>query len=195
MIQKMMIILASITVLIVAGCGDIGNDLGQDDFQQENIADQPQIGQEEQIPTTAPSEAGMGNTVSVHYTLTLEDGSVADSSLNMEPLTFTIGAQQMIPGFEQAIIGMSVGETKEFSVPSSEAYGEYDPALVETIAREDLGIEEELEEGMMLQMMTETGMPTQVEIVEVTDETITIDLNHPLAGETLYFDVEVISIQ
>lgn len=135
----------------------------------------------------------VNSTVSVNYTGRLEDGTVFDSSLNpgREPLSTTLGQGNLIPGFEQGLIGMSVGESKTINIPCIDAYGEVNEQLVGEVPKDR--VPEEITVGQMLQTMTPQG-PMNVLVKEVHDEHVILDANHPLAGKDLIFDLEVISI-
>ena len=137
-----------------------------------------------------PAIAKTGDTVRVHYTLKLADGTVYDTSIGSEPLEFTIGQGKVIPGFEQAVIGMQVGETKTFTVPADQAYGQRQEDLIIEVDRDQLSPDINPEVGMMLQ-----GSQGIVTIIEVTETTIKVDANHPLAGQDLTFDIEIIEIR
>jgi peptidylprolyl isomerase len=137
-----------------------------------------------------------GDRVRVHYTGRLEDGQVFDSSRDDEgkgePLEFTIGAGQVIPGFDEAVRGMSVGETKTVEIESEDAYGPRREGLVATIDREHAQFPVEPQVGMSLALPLQDGRQIEVVVTEVTDQHVTIDGNHPLAGEKLIFDVELV---
>lgn len=137
-----------------------------------------------------------GDRVRVHYTGRLEDGQVFDSSRDDEgkgePLEFTIGAGQVIPGFDEAVRGMSVGETKTVEIESEDAYGPRREGLVATIERERAQFPVEPQVGMSLALPLQDGRQIEVVVTEVTDQHVTIDGNHPLAGEKLIFDVELV---
>ena len=135
-----------------------------------------------------------GDTVKIHYTGTLSDGTQFDSSSGRDPLSFQLGAGQIIPGLEKEIAGMAVGDQKTVTVPAEEAYGPRDPQQVQQVPRNALPPELEPQVGMQLQAQTPNGTPVQLIVIEVTDETITVDANHPLAGQDLIFAVEMIEI-
>lgn len=134
-----------------------------------------------------------GDSVSVNYTGRLDDGSIFDTSLEegREPLKATLGQGQLIPGFENGLIGMSVGETKTIEIPPSDAYGEHNPNMIQEVSREQ--VPADVKVGDMLQGMSQNG-PINVKISEVKDESVILDMNHPLAGKKLIFDLEVISV-
>lgn len=140
------------------------------------------------------STAKNGDTVKIHYTGTLSDGTQFDSSSGRDPLSFQLGAGQIIPGLEKEIAGMAVGDQKTVTVPAEEAYGPRDPQQVQQVPRNALPPELEPQVGMQLQAQTPNGTPVQLIVIEVTDETITVDANHPLAGQDLIFAVEMIEI-
>ncbi len=141
------------------------------------------------------TKANNGDTVKVNYTGKLEDGSVFDSSENREPLEFTMGEGQIIPGFEKAVDGMTAGESTTVDIPSDDAYGERRDDLEMDIAKSELPEEVEPKEGMQLQMkQQENGQVIPVQIVGVGDDKVTIDANHPLAGKDLTFNIEVVDV-
>jgi peptidylprolyl isomerase len=132
-----------------------------------------------------------GDTVRVHYTGRLENGEVFDSSAGGEPLEFKVGAQEVIPGFDNGVRGMSVGDKKTIEIEADDAYGPRVDQLVNSIAREGINLgDTQPEAGMNLIMHVADGQEIPVTITEVTDTHITLDANHPLAGEKLIFDVE-----
>ncbi len=140
------------------------------------------------------SKVQKGDTVRVHYTGKLDDGTVFDSSEGREPLEFTVGAEQVIPGFEQAVEGMEEGETRSVTIPAGDAYGEHREDLVVVIPRNQLPPDIEPEVGMQLQVREPTGQSFVVTVTAFDDETVTLDANHPLAGKDLTFDIEVVEI-
>ena len=139
-------------------------------------------------------QAEHGSRVKVHYTGRLEDGTVFDSSEGREPLAFTIGLGQMIPGFERGVIGMEVGDSREVHIPAEEAYGEYRPEGVLDVARSEIAANLELEVGMRLQATQAGGRRVDMQVIAITDETVTLDANHPLAGKDLIFDIQVVEV-
>ncbi|MBC7238080.1 MAG: peptidylprolyl isomerase [Chloroflexi bacterium] len=138
--------------------------------------------------------AKKGDTVSVHYTGWLSDGTVFDSSLGGEPLTFELGSGEIIQGFDDAVTGMELGESKTVELEPSEAYGPYREELVFEVDRVNLPEGLEPEVGQRLQMRQPDRQPVIVIVTEVNEETITLDANHPLAGERLIFDIELVGI-
>ena len=135
-----------------------------------------------------------GDTVKVHYTGKLRDGSVFDSSENREPLEFTLGEGQIIPGFESAVLGMSVGDKAVAEIAPEDAYGPRRDEMVETVPRNEFPDHLEPEVGQMLRVSQPNGESLVVTIADVTDEAVTLDANHPLAGKELIFDIELIEI-
>jgi peptidylprolyl isomerase len=136
-----------------------------------------------------------GNEVKVHYTGTLEDGTVFDSSEGREPLSFTLGSGNLIPGFEDAVRDMEPGEKKTVTIPSEDAYGAPRQDLMLVIERDRIPENIDPEPGQQLQMQDSTGKSTVVRVAEVTDEAVTLDANHPLAGKDLTFEIEVVEIK
>ena len=134
------------------------------------------------------------STVSVNYTGRLEDGSIFDSSMveGREPLKAKLGEGQLIPGFEAGLIDMSIGETKTVEIEPSNAYGDYNDTLVVEVAKNN--VPENVEPGMMLQTFGPMG-PSIVKVLEIKDEVVVIDANHPLAGKKLIFDLEVVGVE
>jgi peptidylprolyl isomerase len=139
-------------------------------------------------------EAKQGDTVRIHYTGKLDDGTVFDSSEGREPLEFTIGQEQVIPGFEKAVLGMQPGEKRSTTIVPDEGYGPYQDEMVFEVDRSKLPGNMEPQVGMELQVRTPDGMMIPVVIVDVADDRITIDANHPLAGRDLVFDIELVEI-
>jgi len=136
-----------------------------------------------------------GDTVSVHYTGTLEDGTEFDSSYEREePITFTLGVGQMIKGFEDAVLGMKVGEVKTVTLPPEEAYGEYNADLVVSLNRDQFPEDMELTIGKRISLLNTAGQQFTATIVEIGESTVTVDANHELVGETLIFEIELVSI-
>ncbi len=140
------------------------------------------------------AQAKVGDTVKVHYTGKLDDGTIFDSSINNEPLQFTIGEGSIIPGFEQAVIGMLPGDAKTELIPVDMAYGPYMEEMTVTVDREQMPTDVEPEVGQQLQIQQPTGQVIPVIITEISDATITLDANHPLAGEELTFDIQLVEI-
>ena len=141
------------------------------------------------------SENENNKTAKVHYTGTLPDGTVFDSSRDREPFEFVLDAEQVINGFDAAVAAMSVGETKSVTIPVEDAYGPYHEEMVHEIAHSQFGEGVIPEVGMQLQSEGGEGHPPMVATVTVvTDETVTIDANHPLAGQDLTFEIELLEL-
>ncbi len=148
------------------------------------------------------AQAKAGDTVKVHYTGRLEDGSVFDSSechdeecgCETGPLEFIIGEGQVIPGFEQAVTGMSIGESKTVTIPVAEAYGDRQDELVAQVPRSDLPPGMDPEVGQQLEVTQEDGSSFPVLVIDVAADSITLDANHPLAGKDLTFDLKLVAI-
>ena len=141
------------------------------------------------------AQAKIGDTVKVHYTGTLEDGSVFDTSLDREPLEFTIGQGQLIPSFEQAVIGMTVGESKTVNIPVEQAYGPYNEELIFVIDRDELLEGMNPEVGQQLQAQQPDGQTRIVTVIDISEISITVDANHPLAGKDLTFEIKLLEIK
>jgi peptidylprolyl isomerase len=135
-----------------------------------------------------------GDTVRIHYTGTLNDGTTFDSSAGREPLEFTVGSGQIISGLDVALPGMAVGEQKSVTVIAAEAYGEVNADARQDIPRDQIPDDIPLEVGARLQMSRPDGGAIQVVVAAVDAETVTLDANHPLAGKDLTFDIELVSI-
>lgn len=140
------------------------------------------------------AQAEAGNAVKVHYTGKLEDGTVFDSSRDREPLNFTIGEGQVIPGFEQAVVGLEPGEATTTTIAPEDGYGTHREDLVVEIERDQLSDDMEPEVGQQLQLRLQDGRQVPVTVQEVTPDAIIIDANHPLAGKTLVFDIELVDV-
>lgn len=140
------------------------------------------------------TQATAGCTVSIHYTGTLDDGSTFDSSEGRDPLTFQMGEGQIIQGLEAALEGMAVGETKTVTIPAEQAYGPRHAEAVQEVPRDMIPDHIPLDLGTSLQLQTPNGSMMPVTVTAVTDEAVTLDANHPLAGQALTFAVEVVEI-
>lgn len=138
--------------------------------------------------------AKQGDTVQIHYTGKLDDGSVFDSSEGRTPLQFTLGEGMVIAGFEAAVTGMSVGEEKTTCIPADQAYGPRQEEMVFEVPRSEMPEGMDPEVGQQLNVRHESGESTTVMVTEVADDTVTLDANHPLAGEELTFDLELVAI-
>ena len=140
------------------------------------------------------AEAKQGDTVQLHYMGKLQDGTVFDSSRERHPLQFTIGKGQVIAGFEQAVIGMKIGELKTARIPMEQAYGPHRDDMVVTMDRGKLppGVNPRI--GQRLEITQIDNQTSLVTVTEVTESTLTLDANHPLAGKELTFDLELVGI-
>lgn len=148
------------------------------------------------IPLTGCEEKVVeaGDYIKVHYTGTLDDGSVFDSSEGREPLDFTAGAGQMIKGFDAAVIGMKVGEVKTVTIPAEDAYGLHSDEYVLTFSKDELPEDMDPKIGDQLQLTQSNGRVMTVPVVDVTETTVTVDANHSLAGKDLTFEIELVEI-
>jgi FKBP-type peptidyl-prolyl cis-trans isomerase 2 len=135
-----------------------------------------------------------GDTLRIHYTGTLSDGTVFDSSDGRDPLEFTLGAGQVIAGLDAGLEGMRVGEARTLTIPADQAYGPHDPAGRQAVPRGQVPPELSLEVGTMLELTLPEGQVMPVTVAEVTEETVVLDANHPLAGQDLTFVVEMMEI-
>lgn len=135
-----------------------------------------------------------GDTVRAHYTGTLADGTVFDSSREREPLEFTLGKGMLIPGFEAAVEGHETGESVTVTIPPDQAYGDVDPELIFTVPRAQVPEHIPLEVGVPLQLSNEQGQ-MDVTIAEVGEDEVTLDANHPLAGKELTFEIEIVDVK
>ena len=135
-----------------------------------------------------------GSVVKVHYTGTLDSGEEFDSSEGKEPITFEVGSGQIIPGFEKAVIGMKEGEEKDVHIKAEDAYGNPNPELVQKVPKNLVPENIELKEGVVLGMQAPTGQVLPAKVVKIEDDTVELDLNHPLAGKDLNFKIKVVEI-
>ncbi len=140
------------------------------------------------------SEAKSGDTVRVHYTGRLADGTEFDSSAGREPLEFTLGAGNIIPGLDRGIQGMTIGQKATVEVACEDAYGKHHPEGVQQVPRSVLPEDANPQVGGMLQAQTGDGQRVNLIVTEVTEDMLTVDGNHPLAGKDLVFDVELMEI-
>jgi peptidylprolyl isomerase len=140
------------------------------------------------------SQATAGKTVKIHYTGTLENGSQFDSSEGRDPLEFQLGSGQVIPGFDKAVEGMAVGESKTVSIAPEDAYGHRNEQAIQEVPKSALPADLVPVEGMMLQAQNQNQQPVQLTVTAVGDETITVDANHPLAGKTLNFKISLVEV-
>jgi peptidylprolyl isomerase len=135
-----------------------------------------------------------GDTVRVHYTGTLDDGTQFDTSRGKDPLEFAMGQGQLIAGFEKAVADLGVGESCTITLPPEEGYGEINPDMVQEVPRKLMPEGVELKAGLVLQGKAEDGRVDSFTVVSFTDEVVTLDANHPLAGKSLTFEIELLEI-
>ncbi|MBT4577329.1 peptidylprolyl isomerase, partial [Candidatus Woesearchaeota archaeon] len=135
-----------------------------------------------------------GSKIKLHYTGTLEDGTVFDSSKDKEPLEFEVGAGQVIPGFDEGVIGLKAGEKKTINIPADKAYGQYDEKRMGEYPKENVPKDMELKVGAKMFLQSPDGGVALATIKEIKEEVVLLDLNHPLAGKDLTFEVEIIEV-
>ena len=140
------------------------------------------------------SQAKTGDTVKIHYTGTLDDGTQFDSSAGRDPLEFTLGSGQVIPGFDKAVEGMAVGDEKTVNIQPEDAYGPRNDQMVQEVPKSALPDDLEPEAGMGLLARGQDGQVLNLTVVAVGDDSITVDGNHPLAGQNLNFDIQLVDI-
>jgi peptidylprolyl isomerase len=140
------------------------------------------------------STINKGDKVKVHYTGSLEDGTIFDSSKDREPLEFEFGSGQLIPGFENAVSDLTPGDSTKVTIPHAEGYGDVREEMIIEIERDKVPTDISPEVGMQLQVQQPNGQPMPVVIRQVTESHITLDANHPLAGKALTFEIELISV-
>ncbi len=140
-------------------------------------------------------EVKLKDSIKVHYTGTVETGDIFDSSVERDPLAFTVGEGQLLKGFEDAVIGMKVNDSKDIDIPSAEGYGEVRKDLIAEVEKKNLGPDVDPKIGMELMSKYPDGTDVVVRIVDVKEETIVVDANHPLAGQNLKFNIKLVSIE
>jgi len=140
------------------------------------------------------AEAKNGDTVKVHYTGKLDDGTVFDTSIDREPMQFTIGEGQLIPDFEQAAVGMNPGESKTIQIPAENAYGPHHQEMIMVVERSQFPEDLKPEVGQQLQVRQANSQDFVVTVMAVSDSEVTLDGNHPLAGKDLTFDIQLAEI-
>jgi peptidylprolyl isomerase len=140
------------------------------------------------------SQAKTGDTVKVHYTGKLDDGTQFDSSADRDPLEFTVGSGQVIPGFEKAVEGMAVGDSKTVNIPPEDAYGPRHDQMIQQVPKSALPDDLNPTEGMALQARGQDGQVLNLTVTAVDTDSITVDGNHPLAGKPLNFDIQLVEI-
>ena len=144
---------------------------------------------------SSPTTIADGKVVSIHYSLTLDDGSEVDSSRDREPMNYLHGSQNIVPGLEKELTGKELGDKVEVVVPPEEGYGPRYADAQQHIGKKDLPPDMEIQPGMQLGAEGPDGVPMVLHVVSVDDDGITVDLNHPLAGQNLHFTVDVIAIR
>jgi len=140
------------------------------------------------------AQAKHGDTVKVHYTGRLEDGTVFDTSADREPLQFTVGKGEVIPGFEQAVVGMNPGESTTARIPADQAYGPHRQEMVLVADRSELPPDLELEVGQQLRIRQEDGRTFSLWVTDLSGSRVTLDANHSLAGKDLSFDIQLLEV-
>lgn len=140
------------------------------------------------------TQASPGDTVRIHYTGRFPDGATFDSSREREPLEFRLGAGEIIAGLDEAIAGMSVGDTGVVNIPADKAYGPHQPEAVQTIPRETIPSHIALEPGLRLQAERPDGATIALTVVEIGEDGVKVDANHPLAGRDLVFEIELLEV-
>ena len=135
-----------------------------------------------------------GDTITLHYTGSLDDGTIFDSSEGRPPMSFKVGAGQVIPGFDDGVRGMQIGDSRHIVVPADQAYGEYHEDLVKVVPRDAFPPDMEPAIGLVLELELPSGESMPVRIIDVEGEDVVLDANHLLAGEALNFDVHLVSI-
>ncbi|MCP4050422.1 MAG: peptidylprolyl isomerase [bacterium] len=138
--------------------------------------------------------AKKGDTVKVHYTGKLEDGTVFDSSENQEPLQFTIGSGQVISGFDKSVKGLRLNESTTIKIPVDEAYGQRREDMIVTADKDQFPDDLDIQKGQTLEIPQPDGTTVHLKVLDITNKNIILDANHPLAGRTLIFDIELIEI-
>lgn len=142
--------------------------------------------------TSVMKKVQEGDEIKVHYTGKLEDGTVFDSSRERDPLQFKVGSGMMIKGFDEAVRGMEIGDSKTANIKSEEAYGERNDQMIITLTKDKFPENIDPEEGQQLSMQSQQGQPIPVVVTKVEEDEVTLDANHPLAGKDLVFDIEIV---
>lgn len=146
-------------------------------------------------PAASKPAIANGHAVTIHYRLTLDDGSIADESFGSEPLVYLHGSQNIVPGLERQLLGKQVGERIDAQVSPAEGYGEYDPTVEQTVPRASFPAKVELAVGMSFQTRARNGQPIPVWVRAIKGDQVTVSPNHPLAGQQLNFHVEVVDVR
>jgi FKBP-type peptidyl-prolyl cis-trans isomerase 2 len=143
----------------------------------------------------APAAIGAGSRVSIEYTLTIDDGTVADTNVGGELLVYVQGEQQILPALEKALAGLAAGDEKKVHLEASQGYGARDPGLTQTVATTAIPEEARVVGAVLTAQSPDGRQRRQVRVKEIRENEIVVDLNHPLAGEALHFDIKVVSIE
>lgn len=138
---------------------------------------------------------GEGTEVSLHFSLTLEDGQVVDSNFEREPANFTFGDGSLLPGFEEALVGLQSGERQQFSIPPEKGFGQPNPNNVQSVQRNSFDDDMDIAEGLVVSFADAAGGELPGVVKSFDDEEVLVDFNHPLAGRTIVFDVHIISVK
>lgn len=138
--------------------------------------------------------AKKGDTVKVEYTGTLDDGTQFDTSVGKAPISFKLGNKEVIPGFEDAVEGMNVGDEKKIDIPAENAYGPHKDQLIQEVPKDKFPENVELKKGILLSLKAPTGENMMAKVKEIKDDKVVLDLNHPLAGQTLHFKIKLVDI-
>jgi len=188
-----LVLIPLLGVTLMSGCSAVQAPITGSSIAKTTTAGA--IGPQTALPTTVTEQtAKSGDTVKVDYTLKLDDGTVFDSSIGKTPLEFTLGAGQVIPGFNDAVLGMMVGQSKTVRLPPELAWGAYNATLVVTADKRQMGPGLNPTVGQHLTVTHSDGTTGTVIVTAVTDTTVTVDGNPPLAGKTITFDIKLLSI-
>ncbi|MCV6604720.1 MAG: FKBP-type peptidyl-prolyl cis-trans isomerase [Porticoccaceae bacterium] len=135
-----------------------------------------------------------GAKVTLHFSLSLEDGQQVDSNYDADPATFTVGDGNLLPGFEQSLIGLAAGAKERFAVAPENGFGQPDPNNIQQVSRASFGADADLQKGLVMTFLDANKMEVPGVITAFDDDTVTVDFNHPLAGRTILFDVHILSV-
>ncbi|MFB0528137.1 MAG: peptidylprolyl isomerase [bacterium] len=173
------------------------NGCGRKEEKQPSVKDVEKMLPEKIIPEKGGEKEVIkkGDRVKVQYTGTLKDGTIFDKSKEEKPLEFTVGSGQIIPGFDKAVEGMKLNEEKEVTLKPEDAYGKRDETAIREFPKSSLPENFKPEKGMVLRLQDQTGRAIPGTITDITENSITIDLNHPLAGKDLTFNIKVVGIE
>jgi len=173
------------------------NGCGRKEEKQPSVKEAEKILPRKVIPEKGGEKALVkkGDRIKVQYTGTLQDGTMFDKSKEGEPLEFTVGSGQIIPGFDKAVEGMKLNEEKKVTLKTEDAYGKRDETAIREFPKNSLPENFKPEKGMMLKLQDQTGRAIPGTVTDITENSITVDLNHPLAGKDLTFDIKVIGIE